>query len=80
MWDSASLLASFINVKGDGRKVKQSQLELHKRTGRGGCSSPSRQKKLTFFGQNWSTFRALQKRKENLYLNVLTYLLRSHIA
>ena len=41
--------------------------------------SPSRQKKK-IFGQNWSTFRALQKRKENLYLNVLTYLLRSHIA
>ena len=41
---------------------------------------PNSSKKINLFGQNWSTFRALQKRKENLYLNVLTYLLRSHIA
>ena len=43
-------------------------------------SSPRRQKKINFFLQNWSTSRALQKCKENLYLTVLTYLLRSHIA
>ena len=50
MWDSASLLASFINVKGDGRKVKQSQLELHKRTGRGGgLQLPQSSKKMNFF-------------------------------
>ena len=67
-------------VKGDGRKVKQSELELHKRTGRGGGAAPPIVKTINLFGQNWSTFRALQKRKENVYLNVLTYLLRSHIA
>ena len=33
-------------VKGDGKKVKQSELELHKRMGRGGgvCGSPSHKK------------------------------------
>ena len=64
-------------VKGDGKKVKQSELELHKRMGRGarggGCAAPPVIKKTNLFGQNWSAFRALQKRKENLYLNVLTY-------
>ena len=72
-----------LQVKGDGRKVKQSELELHKRTGRGAggwrwgvAAAPSVVKKtINLFGQNWPTFRALQKRKENLYLNVLTYLL-----
>ena len=72
-------------VKGDGKKVKQSELELHKRMGRGargggGFASPPVIKKTNLFGQNWSAFRALQKRKENLYLNVLTYRLWSHTA
>ena len=60
-----------LQVKGDGRKVKQSELELHKRTGRGnrgGAAASPVVKKKNLFGQNWSTFRALQKRKENLYL------------
>ena len=65
-----------LQVKGDGKKVKQSELELHKHTGRGVAAAPSVVKKtINLFGQNWPTFRALQKRKENLYLNVLTYLL-----
>ena len=38
---SCSLSCS-LQAKGDCRKVKQSELELHKHTGRG-CSSPSRQ-------------------------------------
>ena len=68
-------------VKGDGKKVKQSELELHKRMGRGGgFAAPPVIKKTNLFGQNWSAFRALQKRKENLYLNVLTYWLWSHAA
>ena len=70
-------------VKGDCRKVKQSELELHKRMGRGargGFAAPPVIKKTNLFGQNWLAFRALQKRKENLYLNVLTYWLWSHAA
>ena len=63
-----------LQVKGDGRKVKQSELELHKRT----VAAPpvvKKKKTINLFRQNWSTLRALQKRIENLYLNVLTYLL-----
>ena len=37
-------------VKGDGRKVKQSELELHKRTGRG--AAPSIVKTINLFGQS----------------------------
>ena len=33
---------------------------------------PQSSKKLTFWGQNWLTFRALRKHKENLYFNVLS--------
>ena len=58
-------------VKGDGRKVKQSELELHKRMGRGArgggvCGSPSHKKKLTYrysgkIGRPFGHYRNVKK-------------------
>ena len=57
--------------------MKLSELELLSvrggRAGGGEVAAPPVVKKINSFGQNWSTFRAVQKGKENLYLYVLTY-------